>query len=299
MKFYILIIFCLLLLKFGLTQEYHPLVEENKKWYILETGLANYYQSSIYKCESDTVIGQEIYQIVYISGDESPEIWSKFGFIKEDENHKVYFSLYRPDQPSYFEPELLYDFSAQINDSLSITSILYNEPYPLDIVITAIDSVWVEGSFRKRTWYDCAYQDNYWIEGIGSNNGLVALGFYCAIACPTCDLQCVKYQDLTIYPDGFTGSCFYVGIDDYSIESEKFKVGPNPSSDFFFVIPQTQEKSLILFELYNSMGEKVNEVKLNDSPTTPIKINTFESGIYLYLITDENKVLQQGKLIVK
>ena len=301
MKTNLLITITFLFLKFGYSQDvYYPLIEEGKLWYIVETGFGAPAETHIFKCEGDSTINDEIYKIVYITWDESLLSWIKAGYIREDENHKVYYSSFHNDDPSYFEPALLYDFNAAINDSLTITSFpLLYFPTEIEIVITDIDSVLVDGSYHRRTWYDCGYDDNYWIEGIGSNNGLIELGFYCTVVCPTCDLQCVKTDGVTIYPDGYTGSCYIVGIDELNPVKTDFNIYPNPADGNFVVLPHSYKSKGLYFELYNYLGSlKLHKYLSNNSPTN-ISVENLQTGIYIYKISDDKTTVQKGKIMIK
>ncbi|RLD61207.1 MAG: hypothetical protein DRJ05_03110 [Bacteroidetes bacterium] len=300
MKSFILFFFSILFLNFGFAQDYYPLIEEDKTWYVVETGFPDFVQSSIYKCEGDTIINNETYKVLFFSGDDDPQYWIKYGYIKEDENHKVYFSNYYPNDSSYFEPALLYDFDAAINDSMTITSIMtFGGAFEIDIIITNIDSVVVDGNYRKRTWFECGYDNSYWIEGIGSNNGLLQVGFYCTIACPACDLQCVKKDDITIYPDSYTGSCFIVGIYENTQDKTWFNIFPNPATNNFQVEPISHIQSQLFFELYNSMGKLEIREDLDITFPTQILTGDLENGIYFYLISNKNGAVQKGKIVIR
>ena len=301
MKIHLLLLFTILFLKFGYTQEdYYPLVEEDKLWYVVNSSFGGNTYTLTYKCEGDTIIGEETYKVVFVTNEELLVNWTKYGYIREDENHKVYFSVFKSSNLSYFEPGLLYDFSASINDSLTITSFPYGDPYEIDIVITEIDSVLAGGTFRKRTWFMCEYyNNNFYIEGIGSENGLLEPGFYCTIICPSIELYCVKEQGVTIYPDGYTGNCFIVGIDELNFEKSAFEIYPNPATDHFIVIPYLHIQSQLLFELYNSLGKLVTQENLNNNRPTKIITKYLESGLYFYIITDENAGVQKGKIIIQ
>jgi len=299
MKRYFLIVTAVLLLNNTYSQQYYPLVEENKTWYVVSSFFGGNERTYIHKCEGDTLIGGESYKTVFMSMEEFPVNWTTMGYIREDVDHKVYFSAYKLNDISYFNPLLLYDFGAEINDTLTISSLneFTNE---LEIIITRFDSVLVDGDYHKRTWFDCEYfPDNYWIEGIGSNSGLLEVGFYCTVVCPGLDMGCVKKDGQTIYPNGFSGSCYVVGIDEFNTEKVHFMISPNPATDNFIVKPITQFQSNISLELFNSVGNKVNTIYLNKNQPTKIKTDMLETGLYLYNIYNENQIIQKGKIIIQ
>ena len=299
MKSYFLIILTFLLFSTSYSQQYYPLIEENKEWYVISSFFGGNERTYIHKCEGDTLIDSNTYKTVFMSMEEFPVNWTKMGFIREDEDHKVYFSQYLSNNTNYFNPRLLYDFSAEIGDSLILSPI--NEfTDSLEIIITHIDSVLVDGDYHKRTWFDCEYfTDNYWIEGVGSNSGLLEVGFYCTVVCPGLDMGCVKKNGITIYPNGFTGSCYVVGVDEFNAEETYFTISPNPSTNYFSITPKTQFQHKASFELYNAFGRNVFQINLDENNPTQINTRDFESGIYLYNIHNENIFIQKGKIIIQ
>lgn len=298
MKKLLLIAATLLLLNTVYSQEYHPLVEENKTWYVVGSFFGGNERTYIHKCEGDTLIEGKTYKTVYVSMEEFPTSWTKKGFIREDANCKVYFSAYQSNDSTYFNPKLLYDFETEIGDTLTVFP--FEIPDSLVIVITQTDSVLVDDSYRLRTWFDCEnFQDNYWIEGIGSNNGLLEVGFYCAVVCPGLDMGCVKKDDVTIYPDGFTGECYIVGVDELEEEKQRFDIFPNPATDFLIVSPKSNSNDNLIFELFNTMGKKISQINLNNNYPTQINMSEFENGLYIFSISNEITVVQNGKLVVQ
>jgi hypothetical protein len=299
MKSNLFLLIAILFLKFGFAQgTYHPLVEEDKLWYVVETGFPDFVQTNICKCEGDTLIGNEIFKVVFISYDDTEEYWEKYGYIREDESQKVYFSFYNSNEPLNFDPQLIYDFNAEVGDSLTITPYLFfNGLTEIDIVITDIDSAFVAGSNRKRTWFD---SNGYWIEGIGSNTGLAQVGLYSSgIACLGHDLQCVKKEGETIYPDGYTGSCWVVGINETNHDKTFFNIFPNPVTGSFIVESISHIQSELIFELFSSIGKLERREDLNNPQSTQISTIDLKSGIYFYLISDKNRVVQKGKIIIR
>lgn len=299
MRKYFLIITASLLFNTIYSQQYYPLVEENKEWYVIGSFYIGNGPTFIYKCEGDTLMGGNTYKTVFMSMEEFPVNWTKMGFIREDEDHKIFFSQYLSNDTNYFNPRLLYDFNAVIGDSLILSPI--NEfTDSLEIVITQIDSVLVDGDYHKRTWFDCEYYaENFWIEGIGSNSGLLDVGFYCTVVCPGLDLGCVKKDGFTIYPNGYTGNCYVLGIDEFETKRQYFSISPNPSTDYFVVIPNTHLISQTTFKLYSSQGKVIFQINLDENNPTNINTTHLESGLYLYNIYNENIVIQKGKIIIK
>jgi len=297
MKKYVLIITAVLLFNTIYSQEYHPLVEENKTWYVIG-GQGWYDGTTIYKCEGDTIIGDITYKFLFSSIEEFPVNWDSRGLLREDEDHKVYFTDNYGNDTINFNPRLLYDFGAEVGDTLNVFPGIFTDD-SLEIIIYQIDSVLVDGEYRKKTWFNCEMNIGWWIEGIGSNTGLLEVGFYCLIICPTLELGCVKKDEITIYPDGHTGNCFLVGIDELTEEKQLFDIFPNPASGYLVVSPKTNSQSNLLFELYNNIGMKVSQIELMNNFPTRINVKEFENGLYLYSITNENIVVQNGQIMIQ
>jgi len=298
MRKYILVFSALLLFNIAYSQEYFPLLEENKTWYVISSFFGGNERTYIHKCEGDTLIDSNTYKTVFMSMEEFPVNWTKKGYIREDEDKKIYYSQFFSTNLTYFNPRLLYDFDAEINDTITVFPPEFSDS--LEIIIAQKDSVLVDGEYRPRTWFECEqFIDNYWIEGIGSNSGLLDIGFYCMVVCPGLDLGCVKKDNITIYPDGFTGDCYIVGIDESETEKLLFDIYPNPTSDYLYISPKLNSQSNLLFELNNSMGMKVIQIKLNSNYPTQINVRELESGLYLYSISNENIAVQNGKIVIQ
>ena len=297
MKKYVLIITTVLLFNTIYSQEYYPLIEENKTWYVI--GGAGWSDgTTIYKCEGDTIVNNETYKFLFSSNEEFPVNWDSRGYLREDDDYKVFYANNYGSDTNNFNPKLLYDFGAEIGDTLIIfPSILTDDS--LEIIIYQTDSVLVDGNYRKRTLFSCETAGGWWIEGIGSNTGLLEVGFYCLIICPTLELGCVKKDEITIYPDGHTGNCFLVGMDELTEEKELFDIFPNPASDYFVVSPKSNSHSTFVFELYNSMGMKVSQFKLKSNYPTQVDVKELESGLFLYNISNENIGVQNGKIVIQ
>ncbi|PXY44259.1 T9SS-dependent choice-of-anchor J family protein [Flavobacterium hydrophilum] len=81
------------------------------------------------------------------------------------------------------------------------------------------------------------------------------------------------------------------------------KAFPNPATDVVnFEVKSSTDKKLKL-RLYDSNGRLVgNSVKINasqDISTTAVPVNYLQSGLYIYTVTENNKVVFKGKIIKK
>jgi hypothetical protein len=87
--------------------------------------------------------------------------------------------------------------------------------------------------------------------------------------------------------------------DEVKVPSTQFvKTYPNPSSgsiNFDFQLPSNFENFELI--IYNSIGEAINRIKINNS-TTKYKFSNLNSGSYFYMLNTEFKLLETGKFII-
>ncbi|WP_316635740.1 T9SS-dependent choice-of-anchor J family protein [uncultured Flavobacterium sp.] len=79
------------------------------------------------------------------------------------------------------------------------------------------------------------------------------------------------------------------------------KAYPNPVTDQLNVVVKTEENKNFKFRLYDLHGHLVgNSVEINGNQnTTVIPVNNLQSGIYIYTLTENNKVIYSDKIIKK
>ncbi len=94
--------------------------------------------------------------------------WGYYGFIREDENQRVYLK-----PPGYFEG-MIYDFSVSVGDTIKALNIYLNSD-TLNFVVTQVDSVLLLIDYRKRIkLYEYINQkEEVWVEGLGSYFGIL------------------------------------------------------------------------------------------------------------------------------
>jgi hypothetical protein len=85
------------------------------------------------------------------------------------------------------------------------------------------------------------------------------------------------------------------GITEYA--KAEISVGPNPASDVLYIRNPGSAKASIA--LYDVMGRKVSEQKINGTSIN-VDLNSTPEGLYIYSITDEHTtVLKTGKVIIR
>jgi hypothetical protein len=200
-----------------------------------------------------------------------------YGFGFEDTYH------YPPDTIE----RLLYDFNLNIGDTARFDAAGYG-------VLTKIDSVLIDGTYRKRYLLSSGWWNpEYIIEGIGSTQGLLPYGPHINAS----DLLCFSYKDMPLYEDS-SHLCQY--IYQYGtrlhipgqLANSDLTVSPNPFSNYLNI--KTKQTSLV--RIYNLMGVVMWSQKINNN--VHITVNDLPAGMYLLVIKNESgQIIEQQKLV--
>ena len=208
-----------------------------------------------------------------------------FGGIRVEADGKWYFRLFTDENvPQYLyldmEPNterLLYDFSLSECDRFYFEGDLYNDPeYWMSVF--DIDEIEINGSMRRRLWFDSNCEEGNhpydwnWIEGIGSNFGLL----YSIQAFP---LDGSNYHLGEVYQDGEL-----IYRDPYFIDE--------PSSPEWYYEIQNENGSITYQYLYQA-GDTI----IQDEPThILVRINTLYDKDVHTDVTHEYVYERDGKL---
>jgi len=187
------------------SQEYNPLVDSLNKWSGMSCAIDPNYTLGPFDCETsfvrfsqDTVIEGNTYLKVYKS-DTLQQNWVLQGYIRENSLREVYF------RNLIDQEKLLYDFGLEINDS-----VVLGGGWPDTLICTDIDSVLIGNDYRKRIHLkNDGFPIDTWIEGIGSEYGVLKSGQYLIGA--TNDLLCYYEHDSLLYISPYN-DCFISGI---------------------------------------------------------------------------------------
>lgn len=175
----------------------------------------------------------------------------------------------------------LYDFGLEISDTIRYSTNNFS-------VVTAIDSVLIKDTYRKRliiSKHAGGYDYDEWIDGIGSINGLLyplindfELSF---------DLTCFHYNGELLYANPNYSECIPSDLD--VSFSERLKIYPNPFQDYFMI----SNPGLNSFELklYNSTGDLVHFGRYNNSNITIVP--NIPIGFYTLILIDDSEMIFQ------
>lgn len=275
MKTLITLFFGLTISGFIYSQEYFPLVQENKEWNVLQVSINwnmtdTVYYTYTYKFEGDTMISGINYVYVYKSLEEFPVNWTMHGLITEDQNRKVYFN-----------DLLKYDFGVSLGDTVEI----YDNYNPVIAIVQAIDSIFINGDYRKKIILNYLEWGGteIWIEGIGSTLGVLESGRANYLGGWTW-LNCMSQNNELIYMNPNINSCYLIstGIEDKS--NSIIEVYPNPVKDKIW-ISSTENIKIESISIIDLNGIKIKEFKKNK---TELDLSGISTGIYLLKLTCEN-----------
>lgn len=279
----------------SISQEYLPLPETNSKWIntysILEWNPSPHFVIShfVNYCTPgiDTTINGFSYFIIDTCD-------GGYKGALRNENGKVWF-LPKNSQTEF----LLYDFTAQPGDTIFSVYIEdfggYYELYDLYVEPFAVDSILINGNYRKRINFDAGY----WIEGIGNSQGLF-LEPWPNISEYMVDLYCMSANDTTLYPEFSVGECeFPVGIKEMGNNNLLLNIYPNPFKIEIFVElkKSTWESDLKNIIILNSFGQQINPVFQIENNIIRIEMESFPTGIYFIGITNNENVI--GRKLIK
>ena len=259
-----------------------------------------FYENNHYMIGNDTIIHNKTYSKIIVSTIRNNDTISDLyigGYIREDENHKMIYSLltYISDSTEV----LLYDFSIK-KDSLftSTYKIVYHIPDGNDTVtelffsskVLEIDSVNYYGVKRLCIKFD-SYTMNWvgdiptqdtieWIEGIGSKQGLIDYRY-------GGNLLCFKQDAKIAYLNNYGFDCSYSGplVGIQSKEMVNLNVYPNPAKNVVNIQSDKLINNVILFKI---TGEILGQYKPKNSQYQ-IDLSNIGKGLYILKIDNTFK----------
>lgn len=196
------------------TNIYHPLPDSNTVWSVGKVK---------YLVKGDTLYHSQTYQKYYFTSDTSltPSSLHFVAMVRQDIVNKRIYGIEGWQQTE----RLIYDFSLHINDTLTVYPLdITCSDNPIKIKVTSIDSILINGSYRKRSYiagYSTIMRDTI-IEGIGSSYGPLAMGLdpYCATDVCWPVLLCEKQNGVLMYQNSNYSTCYGAcsggGISQYS-----------------------------------------------------------------------------------
>ena len=244
----------------------------------------NQYTTFFHRFEGDTLIEGKTYKKVWIAEDEHHQNWFFYGAFVREENNRVYYREF------FGEEGLIYDFNITLGDTVTVTNPL--APDGILLTLTGIDSIQTEQGYRKR-WKlvkDEFSTDEYWIEGIGSESGVLnsGTGVFGGL-CGSYTLLCFHEENNPVYLNPEYETCYYMLLDDGNNVSHKesFDLKYDRFNQQLNIKFSDREPKQII--LRNISGIPVYN---NQSEDDSVSIHLFNFPKGLYIVT----VIQKGQM---
>lgn len=282
------------------TQVYHSFPDSNAYWCQTTQwfdGTCDHTRNTTSFFSNDTSINALIYHQIQESGFEYSTLCGSGGYfyscclpIRQDTaQRKVYYY----DVLNQTE-KIMYDFNLQIGDTLDESKVIWGNISYIH-VITSIDSIPINGFFRKRFNYNGSFlfgcHDSSIIEGIGGTSGLTA-------APSTCfeyfaNLTGFKQNGISMYPDS-NAYCVVISGAENLTNTTNLYVYPNPFINELNIINNHQNETVEII-IYGIDTQKLLQQKFTKSLT--LNLENFAKGIYIYEILTKNGQSKKGKII--
>ena len=279
------------------------IVDTTKQWNVARHQTNGIFTSSYKIGAKDTVVNEkQYYQLLQGFGyDTLSQYYNEWKFIDwiREEGGRVFIltnefieSDYNFFSGKYPTEYLLFDFNLRLGDTI----MLYREHNIApeariggSAVVVSEDSVEVESVRLKKIVlrYDLSpYDEEVWVEGIGSNRGLITSGVF-----PYdryFSLLCVKQNDNLVFINEIENpnkECFiHVGMDE--CDEEKIEIFPTIVDDFLYI---SSAQFPLQIQIIDYMG-KVHQVK-ECYDQNYLNVKGLRTGIYFLKIFANNKVV--------
>ncbi len=299
-------------------QNYVPFPDSNAIWSewhrppVFSGDNPYYYRNGI--TNKDTIINAKTYHQIFYSLTDSlfinPAMYSYIGGIREY-NKQVFF-IPKDSLNEY----LIYDFSKGIGDTIlynysKFAFLNYGIGLMDTIIIADIDSVLlINGSYRKIFYLTDVWETpencfSYWIEGIGSNMGLLwpvgslpTNGVNNMLGCfqqNNNEIYFINNSNLHSFPNCFPIS---LNVSKYP-DDNQIMIFPNPVKDYFN-IKMSEGNDITIKEIMitDIFGQVIYKRAFNNITSTTVDCRNFNTGLYLLCVTSALYVNITLKLII-
>jgi len=289
----------LFLILISLNSYSQSFVQDNKQWnVIIEAwgvgGISHF--TEVFCTSGDTLLNENNYSKLYRSDDSLSSLQYQ-GALRE-ENNQVFFINTEGVEG------LLYDFSLSIDDTTYVIAI--DNGYGNDslmVIVDSIDFVNIENIERKRLWIhndeiNPGFEE-FWIEGIGSNNGPLYTFIHCYWVCPLWQLSCCFEDGIQIYQNEYL-DCYANDVGIEEIENNLALISPNPLKRENLLKIQMNDNIRISFiECFDLSGNKVLSEQIGYSTHQTLDLSDLAKGSYILKISTSKNQEFVRKLIIQ
>lgn len=284
MKNLFLTLSLILLTVFSFSQE---LIQENKKWNVVNCGMWGDCWTEALKISGDTIINQINYKKLLRAYDTTFTNWSYYGALRETED-KVFYRTTNSD-----EETLLYDFNLSVNDTF------YGFYYdcPIEMTLQNIDTITTFNGEQKERY--TFYNNEQWIKGIGSLNGLIYVGVYWCMADEYYGLSCCFENEEQIFQSDDYDNCIVstVGINENKYQL-KHSLYPNPFSNSTILKFDYSESEIYVLQIINQNSQIIETIENIKSGEIEIRKGKMNKGLYYYRLNTKKGIIASGMMIV-
>ena len=263
-------------------QEYLPIAQKGNEWHTFETAI-HWINNYVNWCSGDTIIGNVRYmKIMGILNNGDPHLFT----VLREEDGKVWKRHLNTSVET-----LLYDFTASVGDTLC-----FGEP-GASFVLDSISMVQIGGIDRRKFWFGLEYDGfgnprakETWVEGIGSDFGLLWSGYYGVYDGWHCLLCFHQYGEL-VWENPEYGFCTYTTVEEN--KDSEIALYPNPGNNTLNICTTLQNACV---EVYDINGRLVHNQEITDNVIS-INVESWPSGAYLWKVVANGKEAESGKWI--
>lgn len=254
------------------------MLQGNQIWNEVFFGWVTQYGN--YTLGSPVVVLDVTYFPIYLTYESSPGDPIYVGQLWENvSTEQVYFRENNSDH-------LLYDFNVQADDVINVWSF----GTPTEITITNVQLVDINGEQRKMISYlQNEWFGGYYIEGIGSNNGLLDYA-WANIADAGGELTCYYENEELIWsnPD-FNGTCAIIqNVNE--LEKIEFDIFPNPAKTEINIL--FSKNILVSFvEITDISGRLISRENIVNTDFFQVDISSLPQGKYFLSLGFDSKII--------
>jgi hypothetical protein len=250
---------------------------------------------------SDTTINILSYKLVERTLDSSQVNWTRYGFIREDSDKRVYYKLNAagPDM-------LLYALNLHIGDSviaygintLNFTVFMDSAMYH----VTAIDSMLIGSNYRKQLHLSGnpggkMVEAALWIDSTGGMGGMLH-NWNLKVGEDGYSLLCFEENGVLKYhnPYPFYTNCYVTTGTDNPVEKEEIiSLSPNPANDQLMILRKDNNYPRDIV-IQDGLGRTC--FRENNFTRGTIDVSSFREGIYFIRYSDARACMVK-KFIIK
>jgi len=272
----------------GLSGQSLNLLNSNKLWSNLKSwrpSYPNYLKETYFiKFSGDTAIESMTYKKVIQSYDSLKIKWNLIGFAREEPLSGLYFRNLDEQEG------LLYKYNMQLKDTFTIVNTyLPLEVQSIKVFVKDIDSIAINGTYKRRTMVWNEFNTDTLIEDLGSTQGIM---LPCAPLVLYNTLLCYYENDVLVYKNSNYERCYYntlpTNID--QVESRQFKIYPNPSQQEITILFADDKHRI--FSIYDGNGCQLDMINFNGTEYK-LDISKYPDGIYYVTVQGQNQYSQE------